>query len=121
VRDLSHARADATGADGGHRAVEDASPTVHKRFIRIGAADDIETLGVRLREMVLLLRAARIPLDYGRLADQLCRWQDVYKQEDVRRSWGREFHQVHPKQSGGSGDEASSPETPEVQELDTGD
>ncbi|MCK7627618.1 type I-E CRISPR-associated protein Cse2/CasB [Streptomyces sp. RS10V-4] len=75
--------------------VEEISPTIRKRFVRIGTSADIDTLRRRLREMVLLLRAARIPLDYGLLADQLDRWQDEWNQGDVRRAWGRDFHRVH--------------------------
>lgn len=73
----------------------DLSPAVRKRFVRIGGSTDFDTLGVRLRELVLLLRSARIPLDYGRLADQLDRWQQAAYQADVRREWGRGFHRVH--------------------------
>ncbi len=72
--------------------VEEVSPTIRKRFVRIGTSTDVESLGIRLREMVLLLRASRIPLDYGLLADQLHRWQNENRRDDVRRAWGREFH-----------------------------
>ncbi|MFJ5678278.1 type I-E CRISPR-associated protein Cse2/CasB [Streptomyces sp. NPDC093097] len=75
--------------------VEDVSPTVRKRFVRIGTSADFDTLGRRLREMVLLLRNAHIPLDYGLLAEQLYRWQDEATQSDVRRSWGRDFHRLY--------------------------
>lgn len=82
--------------ENGQRAVvEDVSATVRKRFVRIGTSTDIDTLGRRLREMVLLLRNARIPLDYGLLADQLCRWQSDVGQAEVRRSWGRDFHRIY--------------------------
>ncbi|MGA4842177.1 type I-E CRISPR-associated protein Cse2/CasB [Streptomyces sp. G45] len=88
-----------TAAEEGTRpkAVPDAdlSPAVRKRFVRVGGSTDFDTLGVRLRELVLLLRTARIPLDYGRLADQLDRWQQVAFQAGVRREWGRGFHRVH--------------------------
>ncbi|WP_328869597.1 type I-E CRISPR-associated protein Cse2/CasB [Streptomyces sp. NBC_00287] len=78
-----------------NQAVEEASETIRKRFVRIGTASHIDLLAVRLREMVLLLRGARIPLDYGLLADQLLRWQDQTRRADVCRAWGREFHAVY--------------------------
>lgn len=82
------------GEDRQPQLVEDVSSTVRKRFVRIGTSSDVDTLSRRLREMVLLLRNARIPLDYGLLADQLYRWQDEPSQGTVRRSWGRDFHRV---------------------------
>ncbi|WP_405657623.1 type I-E CRISPR-associated protein Cse2/CasB [Streptomyces sp. RK9] len=92
--------ADPTGAVSGGKppaAVQDTdlSSSVRTRFVRIGTSTDVETLGVRLREMVLLLRAARIPLDYGLLAGQLDRWQQAAFRADVRREWGRGFHRVY--------------------------
>ncbi|MFD5699479.1 type I-E CRISPR-associated protein Cse2/CasB [Streptomyces lasiicapitis] len=89
-----------TGAsekDTRHKPVPDAdlSPSVRKRFVRIGTSADFDMLGVRLRELVLLLRSARIPLDYGLLADQLNRWQVAAFQADVRREWGRGFHRAY--------------------------
>lgn len=62
------------------------------RLVRVGTANSIESVAVRLREIVLLLRSAGVPLDYGRLADQLYRWQSPPERADVRREWGREFH-----------------------------
>ncbi|MEU1376095.1 type I-E CRISPR-associated protein Cse2/CasB [Streptomyces triculaminicus] len=86
---------DDTRANGRPGAVENVSPTVRKRFVRLGTSSDIDTLGRRLREMVLLLRNARIPLDYGLLAHHLDRWQHEAYQADVRRAWGRDFHRVY--------------------------
>ncbi|MBT2384070.1 type I-E CRISPR-associated protein Cse2/CasB [Streptomyces sp. ISL-11] len=68
------------------------SEALRKRFVCIGTANSFDSLSIRLREMVLLLRTARIPLDYGRLAGQLCSWQDERRRSEVRRAWGREFH-----------------------------
>lgn len=65
---------------------------LRKRLVRVGTADSIESVAVRLREIVLLLRGEQVPLDYGRLADQLCRWQHRPERAGVRREWGREFH-----------------------------
>ncbi|MFF1481899.1 type I-E CRISPR-associated protein Cse2/CasB [Streptomyces sp. NPDC058301] len=86
-----------TDGSGAYTPVEEVSPTIRKRFVRIGTSADFDTLGRRLREMVLLLRNARIPLDYGLLADQLTRWQNDASQGDVRRAWGRGFHYTGPR------------------------
>ncbi|MEU6173636.1 type I-E CRISPR-associated protein Cse2/CasB [Streptantibioticus parmotrematis] len=74
--------------------VEEVSDTVRKRFVRIGVSTDFDVLSRRLRDVVLLLRTARIPLDYGRLADELHRWQDDAQQDAVRGAWGRSFYQT---------------------------
>ncbi|MFC0601004.1 type I-E CRISPR-associated protein Cse2/CasB [Streptomyces palmae] len=95
--------------------VEDVSEAVRKRFVRIGSASDTEVLATRLREMVQLLRRARIPLDYARLADQLVRWQDENTRDDVRRQWGRDFHRRHgDSASARTGDEGTETGVDEV-------
>ncbi len=71
---------------------DELNEPIRKRFVRIGTSTSFEMLGTRLREMVLLLRGARLPLDYARLADQLAAWQDTARQAEVRRAWGRDFH-----------------------------
>ncbi|MEU3530324.1 type I-E CRISPR-associated protein Cse2/CasB [Streptomyces murinus] len=98
----------------GYTSVEDVSAAIRKRFVRIGTSSDLETLGRRLREMVLLLRGARIPLDYGDLADQIYRWQYETGRVEARRRWGRDFHRVHRsgrwEEGGtGAGDDTGSP------------
>lgn len=111
VRRLAHERAGARGVtaavpaeDNGAKAapqgrggppVEEASETVRRRFVRAGSASDIEMLSTRLRELVVLFRSSRIPLDYALLADQLLRWQDENQRDIVRRTWGRDFHRHH--------------------------
>ncbi|MFG2143996.1 type I-E CRISPR-associated protein Cse2/CasB [Streptomyces sp. NPDC048696] len=79
-------------AGGGAQQAEEMSETIRKRFVRIGAADDIEVLAARLREMVILLRGARIPLDYGLLAQQIENWQYEARRDGVRGNWGRSLH-----------------------------
>ncbi|NKI40889.1 type I-E CRISPR-associated protein Cse2/CasB [Streptomyces physcomitrii] len=66
--------------------------TVRKRYVRVGASTDITVVATRLRELVLMLRDARIPLDYVRLADQLFRWQNPTARDSVTRAWGVELH-----------------------------
>ncbi|MEV8034783.1 type I-E CRISPR-associated protein Cse2/CasB [Streptomyces sp. NPDC086182] len=65
---------------------------VRKRLVRAGTAADLTTLSQRLRELVVLLRRADIPLDYGLLAGQLYAWQRPGGDGAVRREWGRSFH-----------------------------
>lgn len=74
------------------RADEELNEPLRKRLVRVGTAHSIESVAVRLREIVLLLRAGRVPLDYARLADQLYRWQLPAQRAAVRREWGRAFH-----------------------------
>lgn len=115
VRRLAQERGtEAPATDDVQGAVENANSTLRKRFVRLGTSSDIDVLGRRLREIVLLLREARIPVDYGRLADELARWQDSERQADVRRAWGREFHRVHRTAASDDDEEAQQPPAPDV-------
>ncbi|RLV78599.1 hypothetical protein D3C57_109480 [Streptomyces rapamycinicus NRRL 5491] len=91
------------------RPVADVNSPIRTRFVRIGTSVDFDMLSRRLREVVVLLRNARIPLDYGLLADQLNYWQDEASQGDVRRSWGRDFHRAYIT-SATDGDEEATPD-----------
>ncbi|MDX3851331.1 type I-E CRISPR-associated protein Cse2/CasB [Streptomyces sp. AK02-01A] len=64
---------------------------IRKRFVRAGTAQTLDSLAQRLRELVLLLRADAVPLDYGLLADQLYRWQKRAERGEIQRAWGRSF------------------------------
>ncbi|MEV3871517.1 type I-E CRISPR-associated protein Cse2/CasB [Streptomyces sp. NPDC049906] len=86
------ATGDTGTAEQGSTAELHVPETLRKRFVRIGTSSSLESLSVRLREIVLLLRGARVPLDYGRLADELHDWQDETRRAGVRRGWGRDFH-----------------------------
>ncbi|MEV7424563.1 MULTISPECIES: type I-E CRISPR-associated protein Cse2/CasB [unclassified Streptomyces] len=93
------------------RSADELNEPLRKRLVRVGTAESIESVAVRLREIVLLLRGEQVPLDYGRLADQLYRWQSRPDRAAVRREWGREFHLAassgKPRQ-GNSGDEGDA-------------
>ncbi|AXK35601.1 type I-E CRISPR-associated protein Cse2/CasB [Streptomyces armeniacus] len=103
-------------------AVEEVRPTIRKRFVRIGVSADIETLSSRLREIVLLLRTSRIPLDYGQLAEQLYLWQDDNHQANVRRAWGREFHRSYRKDAEPeAGEDSPTPPAGSQQNITTDD
>ncbi|MET9530348.1 type I-E CRISPR-associated protein Cse2/CasB [Streptomyces sp. NPDC006649] len=71
---------------------DELNEPLRTRLVRVGTAESIESVAVRLREIVLLLRGEQVPLDYARLADQLYRWQSRTERAAVRREWGREFH-----------------------------
>lgn len=70
----------------------DIDEPVRKRLVRAGTAADLTTLTQRLRDILVLLRRADIPLDYGLLAGQLYTWQWPGGPSAVRREWGRSFH-----------------------------
>ncbi|MFC8247904.1 type I-E CRISPR-associated protein Cse2/CasB [Streptomyces chartreusis] len=65
---------------------------VRKRLVRAGTAPDLTMLAQRLRDLVVLLRRADIPLDYALLAGQLYTFQWPDGPATVRREWGRSFH-----------------------------
>ncbi|MFH8409594.1 type I-E CRISPR-associated protein Cse2/CasB [Streptomyces sp. NPDC018019] len=104
------------------RLDDELNETLRKRFVRIGTSTSFDMLAVRLREVVLLLRTARIPLDYARLADQLCRWQNEDLRASVRRTWGRELYLSYSRQArpGGEGED-SAEDTPPLSETDEPD
>ncbi|AXE28104.1 type I-E CRISPR-associated protein Cse2/CasB (plasmid) [Streptomyces globosus] len=74
----------------------DSDEPIRKRLVRAGTATTFDVLAQRLRELVVLLRAAEIPLDYGLLAEQLDRWQRPGGPALVRQAWGRSFHAHQP-------------------------
>lgn len=71
---------------------DEEGSVLRKRLVRVGTAESLDSVAVRLREIVLLLRAVSEPLDYARLAGQLYRWQNRRDRPGVQREWGREFH-----------------------------
>ncbi|GGW92491.1 type I-E CRISPR-associated protein Cse2/CasB [Streptomyces lomondensis] len=81
---------------------------VRKRLVRAGTAPDLVSLTQRLRDIVVLLRRADVPLDYGLLAGQLYAWQWPGGPGAVRREWGRSFHQTW-QQPGPAGEHPTTP------------
>jgi len=61
------------------------------RFAALGTASTFEEAGHYARQLITQLRAASIPLDYGRLAGQLYQFQTPAGADAVRLQWGREF------------------------------
>ncbi|MGP4102536.1 type I-E CRISPR-associated protein Cse2/CasB [Nonomuraea sp. KM90] len=81
---------------------------IRKRFVRLGTATTPAVLTDRLRQVVILLRNASIPLDYGILARQLYQAQDPDGLRQVRQRWGRSFHSYRPAGSRTDADAAAS-------------
>ncbi|EWC61634.1 CRISPR-associated protein, Cse2 family [Actinokineospora spheciospongiae] len=68
---------------------------VLRRFAMLSTADSPQELFHHLRGVAQLLRARRIPLDYGQLAQDLSDWQrGGDRRTRVVLAWGREFHFV---------------------------
>ncbi|MFF4323807.1 type I-E CRISPR-associated protein Cse2/CasB [Streptomyces sp. NPDC001568] len=95
---------------------------IQKRLLRAGTATTFDVLGQRLRELVVLLRKAEIPLDYGLLAEQLDQWQQPGGPRLVRQAWGRSFHAFRPRVASG-GQQGDAPEVPDngANEIETKD
>ncbi|MBT2544987.1 type I-E CRISPR-associated protein Cse2/CasB [Streptomyces sp. ISL-44] len=70
----------------------DSDEPIRKRLVRAGTATTLDVMAQRLRDLVVLLRAAEVPLDYGLLAEQLDQWQRPGGPSQVRQAWGRSFH-----------------------------
>ncbi|MGK5533116.1 type I-E CRISPR-associated protein Cse2/CasB [Streptomyces sp. URMC 129] len=94
------------GTPAPRKAEKELDEPLRKRFVRTAAASSFDELSQRLREMVLLLRAASVPLDYGLLADQLLRWQEPEGRALVHRFWGRDFHLAASRRVSSGGGEA---------------
>lgn len=76
-----------------HQGTGPIPEPIQRRFRVLGTSDSFPEVTHHLRGAVQLLRGAGIPLDYGRLADQLVRWQQSHGNE-VRLQWGREFYRT---------------------------
>lgn len=75
----------------------DSDEPIRKRLVRAGTATTLEVMAQRLRDLVVLLRTAEVPLDYGLLAEQLDTWQKPGGPSQVRQAWGRSFHAYRPR------------------------
>ncbi|MEV4788188.1 type I-E CRISPR-associated protein Cse2/CasB [Streptomyces tuirus] len=87
---------------------------VRKRLVRAGTAPDLVSLAQRLRDIVVLLRRADVPLDYGLLAGQLYAWQWPDGPGAVRREWGRSFHQTGQQRDPAGEHTTNPPITPDT-------
>ena len=64
------------------------------RFNAFATANDMQEAAYYLRGLIQLLRAANIPLDYVRLAQELYRFQDPDEAPKVRLAWGQDFYRM---------------------------
>ena len=67
---------------------------IAQRFNAFATASDMQEAAYHLRGLIQLLRAANIPLDYVRLAQELYRFQDPDEAPKVRLAWGQDFYRV---------------------------
>ncbi|MFD7628038.1 type I-E CRISPR-associated protein Cse2/CasB [Streptomyces sp. NPDC059851] len=91
----------------------DSDEQIRKRLLRAGTATTFDVLAQRLRELVVLLRTAEIPLDYGLLAEQLDQWQRPGGPGRVRQAWGRSFHAAYRAPAGTDPQQSGTPGQPE--------
>lgn len=98
---------------------EEVDEPIRRRFVRIGTASTLPTLAYRLREMVTLLRAESIPLDYAQLARQLHRAQLPGGLAEIRQAWGRGFHAYRPPATAPEPDASTTPPGEATTEKDT--
>ncbi len=61
------------------------------RFAALGTTSDFDEISHYARQLITQLRAEKLPLDYGRLANQLYRLLNPLTADAVRREWGRDF------------------------------
>lgn len=77
----------------GQRGDQDVHETpVYRRFVATSSATNIQATLTHVRGLVTQLRARELGFDYGAFADDLYRLQDPRSIADVRRRWGRDFH-----------------------------
>lgn len=71
---------------------EDEESRVKRRFDIAATSDTPEEFAHHVRGLIQLLKAADIPLDYAKLAQDLYQFQFVDSRDRVRLSWGRDFY-----------------------------
>lgn len=71
-----------------------AESAVRRRFDAAATATSFDEEVHHLRGLVTQLRAHRVPLDYGLLADDLYQLQDPRKVDGVRLRWGRQYYRI---------------------------
>ncbi|MEU9313449.1 type I-E CRISPR-associated protein Cse2/CasB [Streptomyces sp. NPDC048256] len=112
----SHSRARPAGLGAAVRRLmphDGIDEPVRKRLVRAGTAPDLTALSQRLRDLIVLLRRADVPLDYGLLAGQLYTWQQPGGADTVRREWGRSFHAGQQPAASGTNTPDDTPSIPD--------
>jgi len=79
------------------RQQSDSAPSgkLPSRFAALATASTFEEISHYSRQLIVQLRDAGIPLDYGRLAGQFYLLQNPMSADDVRLAWGRDFAGVY--------------------------
>lgn len=70
------------------------APGVIRRFEGLGTAQSWPEINQHARGLIQLLRAEKIPLDYGRFAEDLLALQRPEWAATVRNRWGRDFYRL---------------------------
>ncbi|MFD2079665.1 CRISPR system Cascade subunit CasB [Actinopolymorpha cephalotaxi] len=76
------------------KAAGGSEDAVRRRFEAIGTAVSFSEVMHHGRALVTLLRTHNVPLDYGRLAQDLVLLQRPGRGDQVRLAWGRDFYQA---------------------------
>lgn len=86
---------------------DEADSGVMRRYKIVLQASTVEATAHHLRGLVQLLRQADIPLDYGRLAQDLANLRNPRQADGVRLQWSREFY-LNPREQAQKEKEAES-------------
>lgn len=73
-------------------ARSDSPEGVRRRFAALGTASAYPEVIYHLRGLVTMLRGEEIPLDYGRLAEDLVALRTPTGPARIRAAWGRDFY-----------------------------
>lgn len=79
-----------------------AESAVRRRFDAAATATTFEEAVHHLRGLITQLRAHRVPLDYGQLADDLHQLQDPRRADAVRLRWGRQYYRIDRDSASGA-------------------
>lgn len=71
---------------------EDEQQRILRRFNMVATSTERTETAYHLRGLIQLLHAAAIPLDYGKLAEDLYWYQFPQSQAKVRLRWGQDFY-----------------------------
>ena len=75
---------------------QDGEERILRRFNQMATSSDMIELAYHLRNIIELLRAKNIPLDYVDLASDLFQYQIMDYQTSVRLKWGRDYYYNKP-------------------------
>lgn len=73
---------------------KDARNRICQRFTQMATTADIKGMSYYLRNIVQMLRAQGIPLDYALLAKDIYQYQSKNKVNEVRLHWAQDFYRI---------------------------